>query len=83
MSLIPEKVPFFYVARCPIERLQHAVNHTNGGGTRKNISPLMKKFNLSCDYTKLFPKIVYGVVVPHIQVLSSSKIQEKYYLIAF
>ena len=52
LSAITKKVPLFYVARDPIERAKHIINHISNNA----VTPLMKKFNLTCDYTKLFPK---------------------------
>ena len=58
LSAISKKVPLLYVARDPIERAKHIINHIqNDGGISS--TPLMKKFNLTCDYTKLFPKFTY------------------------
>ena len=58
LSAISKKVPLLYVARDPIERAKHIINHIqNDGGISS--TPLMKKFNLTCDYTKLFPKFAY------------------------
>ncbi|TQR43134.1 hypothetical protein DMB95_01135 [Campylobacter sp. MIT 12-8780] len=55
--LIDEKVPLLFVARDIIEMIRVIVNHTG----QLHIDPLMKKFNLTCDYTKLFPKMNYAI----------------------
>ena len=73
-SLIPKKSPLFYIARDPIERLKHAANHIHNACTDSNISPLMKKFNLTCDYTKLFPQLIFRNLskVPYMKSLSDN-----------
>lgn len=56
INMLPKKTPLFYVARDPISRLKHALNHIEGTNT---ITTLMKKFNLTCSCEKLFPKLIY------------------------
>ena len=52
-------MPIFYIARDPISILKHIVNYTRYVGRFKDFSPLMKRFNLTCDITKLFPTLIY------------------------
>ena len=57
-SLLQEKIPFVFISRDPIEKLQHALNHIENG--RIHISSEMKKFNLHSKIENLVPKMVYG-----------------------
>ena len=55
---LSKKVPMLHIARDPIGRLRHHLNHL--GGDKYDITPLMKRFNLTCkDYEKLFYKPTY------------------------
>lgn len=55
---LSKKVPMLYIARDPIGRLKHYLNHL--GGDKYDTTPLMKRFNLTCkDYEKLFYKPTY------------------------
>ena len=70
-NCLSKKVPLFYIARDPIEKLQHLINHLDRDKVNDNITPLMCRFNLSCDYTKLFPKLHYiGTYNPSLTPLS-------------
>lgn len=46
---LPKQVPLLYIARDPIEKLQHAINHIEGEGYMGNVATL----NLTCDYIKI------------------------------
>ena len=52
INSLTSKTPLLYVARCPIEKLQHAINHIEALEER-----LIQNINLSLDYTKIFPKL--------------------------
>lgn len=55
---ISKKVPLLFIARDPIGRLRHHFNHL--GGSKYDITPLMKRFNLTCtNYENLFYKPTY------------------------
>ncbi|EOX1604268.1 DUF2972 domain-containing protein, partial [Campylobacter upsaliensis] len=57
--LLIEKVPALYVTRDPISKLKSISNHASGY-LWKNITPIMKRFNLTCkEYSKLIPKNRY------------------------
>ncbi|MCR2098132.1 DUF2972 domain-containing protein, partial [Campylobacter upsaliensis] len=59
--LLIEKVPALYVTRDPISKLKSISNHASGY-LWKNITPIMKRFNLTCkEYSKLIPKNRYWI----------------------
>lgn len=53
-----KKVPIFYVARDPISRLKTLINHIYNTSKNSNMT-LMRRFNLTCDYRKLFPTFTW------------------------
>ena len=55
LSLITKKVPCLYVARDPISRMKTIINHINN----LPITPIMKRFNLTSAYEKLFVNCTY------------------------
>lgn len=79
INLISKKVPIFYIVRDPIERLQHGVNHINNSVVDSKITPLMKRFNLTCDYINLFPKIIFKfeLSIPHLSSLKDNRLSEE------
>ena len=53
LCVITKKVPLLKVERDPIGRLKHFINHL--GGSSYDITPTMKRFNLTCgNYKKFF-----------------------------
>ena len=56
INSLSKKVPLFYIARDPIGRIKHALNHIEDVDT---ITSVMKRFNLTCNVEKLFPKLTY------------------------
>lgn len=82
MFLLDKKVDMYYIARDPIEKLQHGINHTENDLIDKEIqkNPLSKRFNLTCDYNKLFVSPIYrlGAKTPQIHVLHDKWIYTNY-----
>ena len=56
VASLSKKVPILYIARDPISRLKTWVNHIYGVYDFDNV---MKRFNLTCNYKKLFPSFFY------------------------
>ncbi|MWV62378.1 DUF2972 domain-containing protein [Helicobacter saguini] len=54
--LVDKKSPIIFIVRDPISILKTALNHFKDF---ENFTPLMRKFNLTCDYTKLIPKTIF------------------------
>ena len=72
-----KKVPLLYVARDPIEKLQHTINHIDGEGYMGNIANI----NLTCNYINVgFTRQSYDSnVLPTMKSLCySSNIMEDY-----
>ncbi|MWV62799.1 DUF2972 domain-containing protein [Helicobacter saguini] len=82
LFLFNKKVDMYYIARDPIEKLQHGINHTENGLIDEEIAknPLSKRFNLTCDYNNLFVTPFYrlGSKVPQMQALDDEWIYKSY-----
>lgn len=79
-----KSVPLLYIARDPIEKIQHAINHIIGEGYMGNKATL----NLTCNYIKLaFTRQLYegNMPLPSIEALQNLSLIKmwKYYKFAF
>lgn len=53
---LTKKVPFLYIARCPIERIRCVINHFD---SNPSTNPLHKTFTLRCAYDEIIPQTKY------------------------
>ena len=73
VASLTKKCPLFYVARCPIGRLKHLINHQDSDYVWAQRIP---QINLTFDYTKLFPNLRYwsGDSIPSFPILNDYSI---------
>ena len=69
VASIHKKVPVFYIARNPIGKIKHMLNHIEG----VDVTQIRAKKRLNTDYAEFFPKLTYfgGTSKPSFEVFKN------------